>query len=303
MGLASSKKNADGTFSPSTISLSDKKALSCKTFKPDEAHAGMYKGDQKILVVATSTNTLETDKGKLFWTGHNPTELFMPLAHLAHAGFTFEFASPEGKPVSIEAWAWPSIKACGHEEALRKVEADNKDGLNAPIKISEGLANLAAGKYIAVFWAGGHGSLNMKRDPSAEDFGKILVHAHTNKMPTISLCHGPDALRCAPAKTYEGYKICSFVDKEDDKAAKFGYLPGKLKEEDYPERNLIAEQGVTYVNKKGDDQCVVDRELITGSTNLAADNLGRAVVEELKKAISTEKKEEEKETQEEEKED
>lgn len=286
MGLASSKKNADGSYSPSTISLSDKKALSCKTFKLDPAMAGMYKGDQKILVCGTSSNLLETSNGKNFSTGHNPTETFMSMAHLAHAGFTFEFASPEGQPLAVETWGWPSVKACGFEEPLRKLAAEHKEAMDAPMKISEGLEKLEAGKYIAMFWPGGHGSLNMKRDSSAKDFGKILAHCHSNKITTISLCHGPDALRCAPAKTYEGYKICCYTDKGDDLAAKFGYLPGKLKDEDYPEKNLIAEQGVIYVNKKPDDSFFVDRELVMGASNLAADALGVAAVIALKDAIA-----------------
>lgn len=282
MGLASSKKNQDGSYGPSTISMNDKKAISCKTpLELDPGAADMYKGDQKILVLGTENSLLECRNGKNFNSGHNPTELLLPLVHLAHAGFKFEFATPTGKKFPIEEFAWAGVKACNLEDVLKKVESDNNEGLEKPIKISESLQNLLDGKYIAVFIPGGHGALNIKRDESKEDTGKILAHCHASSILTMSLCHGPDAFRCAPKNTYEGYKVCAFLDKADDTASKFGYLPGKLKEEDYPERNAIAEQGMVYQNKKNDDSVFVDRELITGSTNLAAQNFGAAAVKKL----------------------
>jgi molecular chaperone Hsp31 and glyoxalase 3 len=251
-----------------------------------EAAAGKFKG-KTCLVLGTGIDRLECANGKKFATGHNPTETFMPLAHLAHAGFAFDFATPAGTPFPIEAWAWNSIKACGVEEPLRKVEAETKEGMANPMTIADGLAKMLEGKYSCFFWPGGHGSLNCKREASAEDFGKILTYCHTNSITTISLCHGPDAFRCAPEGTYKGYRICSFLDKADDLGSKFGYLPGKLKDEDYPQKNLLKEQGMIYMNKgpKQDADVFVDREVVTGSTNQAAQNLGEAAVLKLMEVL------------------
>lgn len=283
MGLASSRKNDDGSWGPSKMALMDPKAISCPTpLKFDAACAGMYKGDKKILVIGSEGYLLECRNGKNFQTGHNPTELFVPLAHLAHAGYTFEFATPNGKIFPVEEFARVGVKACGLTEEVGKVEKTNQAGLANPIKISEGLTNLQAGKYMMVFIPGGHGALNMKRDVSKAETGKILEFCHANSLPTASLCHGPDALRCAAKGTYKGYKVSAFLDKNDKQAATFGYLPGKLIEEDFPQKNLIAEQGCIYTNKKNDDSVTVYKELITGSTNLAAQRFGAAMVQELK---------------------
>lgn len=294
MGGCSSRESPGGGWTPSKLSLSNPKGISCPTpFKVSEAASNMYKGDKKVLVIGTEQGLLECRNGKKFDSGHNPTEIFVPLAHLTHAGFTFEFATPKGTPIIIEDWARVGLKPCKLDQVVGKVEKDNQAGLEAPIHISEALKNLEAGKYIMVFFPGGHAALNVKRDSAKVEVGKILEYAHANAITTAAICHGPDVLRCAPKNTYKGYKVSGFCDKNDKTAVQFGYLPGELKEEDYPERNLTREQGCIYTNKKNDDSCTTYNELITGSSNLSAQRLGAACVAKLK-AVLEEKGEEKK---------
>lgn len=293
MGLTSSRQNKDGSWGGSRIALSDPKGISCPTrFKVDESAKDMFKG-KKILVVCTETHLLECQNGRNFNTGHNPTELYVPLAHMAHAGFEFDFATSTGGKVPIEEFARAGVKKCGLEKVVATVEDANKAKTDSPIKISDSLENLKAGAYAMVFFPGGHAALNLKREDKAS-IGEILEHCHANSVLTGLICHGPDALRCAKEKTYEGYKVSAFTDKSDAFAAKVGYIPGKLKEEDLPQKNLVAEQGCIYTNKKNNDSVTVDRELITGSTNLAAQRFGAACIQFLKDAGKEEEKEEEK---------
>merc|ERR1719330_122467 len=99
-------------------------------------------------------------------------------------------------------------------------------------------------------------------------------------LPTISLCHGPAALLAGAVGgefPYKGYKLCVFPDKVDMFTPKIGYLPGYLKEEDKLEANL-KKAGCIVQNTEMDDMTCVDRELVTGSSQMASQTLAFAAV-------------------------
>ena len=99
-------------------------------------------------------------------------------------------------------------------------------------------------------------------------------------LPTISLCHGPAALLAAGIGgefPYKGYNICVFPDKMDVFTPKVGYLPGYIKEEDWLVANLVKACCIVQ-NKEMDDMTCVDRELITGSSQLASQTLAVTAV-------------------------
>ena len=60
------------------------------------------------MVIFTEQKNLEMKNGKLFSTGNHPVEALLPMLHLRNAGFEFEIATPSGKPVVFEMWAYPS---------------------------------------------------------------------------------------------------------------------------------------------------------------------------------------------------
>jgi molecular chaperone Hsp31 and glyoxalase 3 len=74
-----------------------------------------------------------------------------------------------------------------------------------------------------------------------------------------------------------GYKLCVFPDKNDESSPQVGYLPGRLKDEDRCEANL-RELGMEVVNKKMDDSTFVDRELISGASQKAAQTFSERCV-------------------------
>merc|ERR1712107_428727 len=78
---------------------------------------------------------------------------------------------------------------------------------------------------------------------------------------TISLCHGPNALRSAALAgdfPYSGYKIRMFPDSVDDQSPQIGYLPGSITEAMKPEVNVKA-LGVQVENTAMDGSVQVDR--------------------------------------------
>lgn len=233
-----------------------------------------YTGGKKILVLCTTKKFLEMANGKYFNTGHQASETFVPIYHMEKCGFAFDFATPDGAPVAIEEWTFPM--ATGYEDKLRQVQAKLQDKLSAPMKMTDilpgGIVNLEP--YAAIFLPGGHGPTIEQH--KIEALGKILRAAHEISLPTISLCHGPSAFRAAAIGggefPYKDYKICVFPDKMDKMTPKFGYLPGYMKEEDMVEAQL-RKLGFLIQNKEMDDSTCVDRELVTGASQVASQTL------------------------------
>ena len=63
--------------------------------------------------------------GKFFSTGNHPVEALLPMLHLKNAGFEFVIATPNGKPVVFEMWAFP--KKDEHVKAIYKELKSNFD--------------------------------------------------------------------------------------------------------------------------------------------------------------------------------
>ena len=115
LGIAP-KLESDGSYSPSklalkmaTVSISDFENISYKKYKGSKS---------KILVIFTEQKNMKMKNGKMFSTGNHPIEALLPMLHLKNAGFDFEIATPTGKPVVFEMWAFPEKDA--HVNAIYK---------------------------------------------------------------------------------------------------------------------------------------------------------------------------------------
>ena len=215
--------------------------------------------------------------GKFFDTGHQASETFVPLYHFDKCGFKIDIATPDGSAVAIEEWTFPM--AVGYDDKLREIQAKLEEKLAKPMKMTDIPLDLEA--YAAIFLPGGHGPVIEQH--KIEALGALLRSAHDKALPTISLCHGPSALRAAALGgefPYKGYKLVVFPDKMDRMTPKFGYLPGYLKEEDWVEAKLKA-LGCEVQNKNMDDSTCVDRELITGASQVASQTLAVVAVKAL----------------------
>ena len=219
--------------------------------------------------------------GKLFSTGNHPVEALLPMLHLRNAGFDFEIATPTGKPVVFEMWAFPE-----KDEHVKAIYNDLKPQFDKPLKIKDFIENSFndAGSYAAVFVPGGHGA--MIGIPEDKNVGKALIWAHENDLFTITLCHGPGSLLSTTLNNqkfiYEGYKMAVFPDSVDKKTPMIGYLPGQMP---HGLSEKIKSLGATIVNTKSDKTVCLDRKLITGASPLASNELGKLAAKTLLKEL------------------
>ncbi len=263
------KLESDGSFSPSKVAL---KLSTSDVSDFEHISYAPYQGKRsKILVIFTEQKNMTMQNGKQFSTGNHPVEALLPMLHLRNAGFEFEIATPNGKPVVFEMWAMPREDAAvvGIFEELR-ASFERPKPLDSVV---DGFLD-TIGSYAAVFVPGGHGAmLGIPEDPNV---GTILRLAHENDLFTISLCHGPGSFLATTLEghefLYSGYNMAVFPDSVDKMTPKIGYLPGPMP---WRLQEKLTELGAKIVNKKSDKTCVVDRPLITGASPLASNELGK----------------------------
>ena len=278
LGIAP-KLESDGSFSPSKLAI---KLGTVDKTDYEKISYTKYQGEKsKILVIFTEQKNLKMQNGKLFSTGNHPVEALLPMLHLKNAGFEFEIATPTGKPVVFEMWAFPE-----KDEHVKAIYNDYKSNFEKPIKLQDFVATSMtdSASYAAVFVPGGHGA--MLGIPEDKNVGKILNWAHQNDLFTITLCHGPGSLLTTTLNNqnflYEGYKMAVFPDSVDKQTPMIGYLPGQMP---WGLSEKLKSLGAKLVNKKGDDTTCIDRRLITGASPLASNNLGILAAETLLKEL------------------
>ena len=278
LGIAPNLES-DGSYSPSKLAL--KLATVDKTDFERISYTKYQGNKSKILVIFTEQKNMEMQNGKLFSTGNHPVETLVPMLHLKNAGFDFEIATPTGKPVVLEMWAFPA-----KDEQVKSLYNEYKSSFEQPKNLQDFVdTSLSAPEsYAAVFVPGGHGA--MLGIPEDQNVRKILNWAHENELFTVSLCHGPAALLATTLNDqeflYAGYNMAVFPHSVDKMTPKIGYLPGQVP---WELSEKLASLGATIVNTKADKTVCLDRKLITGASPLAANELGKLVAETLLKEL------------------
>jgi len=278
LGIAP-KLESDGSFSPSKLAI--KLGTVDKTDYEKISYTKYQGKKSKILVIFTEQKNLKMKNGKLFSTGNHPVEALLPMLHLKNAGFEFEIATPTGKPVVFEMWAFPE-----KDEHVKAIYNDYKSNFEKPSKLQDFADNSLtdSASYAAVFVPGGHGA--MLGIPEDKNVGKILNWAHQNDLFTITLCHGPGSLLTTTLNNqkflYEGYNMAVFPDSVDKQSPMMGYLPGQMP---WGLSEKLKSLGVNLMNTKMDKTVCVDRKLITGASPLASNNLGKIAAETLLKEL------------------
>ena len=244
-------------------------------FKFKKAYEG---GKYKVLMVASDERYVQMKNGKLFSTGNHPVETLLPMLHIHHAGFEIDVATLSGNSVKLEMWAMPN-----EDKNVMDIYERYLPKLENPLKLSDILKKVTAedSPYLAVFFPGGHGALvNL---PESRDVKELLKWAMKKDRKIVTLCHGPAALLAGSIDEnkflFDGYEMTVFPDSLDEGAnQEIGYMPGKLKW-------LLAERleklGVKIINIGITGEVCKDRNVLTGDSPLAANNLGILTADEL----------------------
>ena len=244
-------------------------------FKFKKAYEG---GKYKVLMVASDERYVQMKNGKLFSTGNHPVETLLPMLHIHHAGFEIDVATLSGNSVKLEMWDMPN-----EDKNVMDIYEKYLPKLENPLKLSDVLKEVTAedSPYLAVFFPGGHGALvNL---PESRDVREVLKWAMEKDRKIVTLCHGPAALLAGSIDEdkflFDGYEMTVFPDSLDEGAnQEIGYMPGKLKW-------LLAERleklGVKIINTGITGEVCKDRNVLTGDSPLAANNLGILTADEL----------------------
>mmetsp|Transcript_8630 Transcript_8630/g.12484 ORF Transcript_8630/g.12484 Transcript_8630/m.12484 type:complete len:330 (-) Transcript_8630:51-1040(-) len=259
------QKREDGTYDPSPFTLAV--GTKSKTSYAAQEYDAKYTGNKPILVVCTDDGKMKMKNDKVFNTGNHPIEMFLPMLHFRDAGFTFDIATVSGGPVVLETWAYPT-----KDEHVKSLHESVQPLMEKPKKLAD-IQSLDG--YAAIFIPGGHGA--MVNLPKSADLGRLLHEAHEKSLPTVTLCHGPAALLATQAEgtgkefAYKGYKSVCFTDKTDGTTPSLGYLPGQMP---WKCQEALEKEGMDIVNISETGATNEDRELITGDSPNAAQNLG-----------------------------
>jgi len=243
-----------------------------------------YRGEKnKILMIASDERYLQMSNGKYFSTGNHPVETLLPMLHMDAAGFEIDIVTLSGNSVKLEMWAMPE-----KDENVMKLYNKYIEKFENPVKLDRILENITSedSPYSGVFIPGGHGvMINL---PESSEVKEVLKWAIKENKKIITLCHGPAALISGNIDEseflFKNYEMTVFPDSIDEGAnQEIGYMPGKLKW-------LLAEKleslGAKIVNEAISGQVHIDRNLITGDSPLAANQLGIVAVDELLKMVN-----------------
>lgn len=263
------KEEPDGSYSPSKLAI---KLGTVDKTDYDVTDYMKYQGTKsRILVIFTEQKNLKMKNGKLFSTGNHPVEALVPMLHLRNAGFDFEIVTPTGKPVVFEMWAFPD-----KDDHVREIYDAYKANFEKPGKLENFIDKSLEGdaSYAAIFIPGGHGS--MLGIPEDRNVAKTLKWAHENNLFIISLCHGPGSFLSTTLDDqpflFKGYKMAVFPDSMDKKTPGIGYLPGHMP---FGLSEELKRLGADVINTKSDNTVCLDRNLITGASPLASNELGK----------------------------
>ncbi|GAA1809499.1 glyoxalase III HchA [Brevibacterium celere] len=232
----------------------------------DETYTG---GKWKVLVIATDERYMLMQNETFFSTGNHPVETLLPMYHIAQAGYEIDIATLDGEPGKFEWWAYPK-----DDEAVTAEWEATKEAFKAPKKLTEVLEQ-GLDDYAAIFIPGGHGAMN--GIPFSAVLGETLDYFLDNDRLIITLCHGPAALLASGVgrdeNPFAGYRIVAFPDTLDEGAnIEIGYLPGKMP---WALGKALTKAGIEIANEDMTGATTRDRNLLTGDSPLAANQLGK----------------------------
>lgn len=220
----------------------------------------------KVLFVVTSHDK-KGEAGEP--TGFHLSEVTHPWEVLVNAGYEIDFVSPKGGKAPVTAFDLTdptNSKFWANDTYRNKVEQTKRP------------AEINPGDYVAIHFAGGHGTMWDFPDNSA--LADLAAKIYENNGVVSAVCHGPAALinlKLSHGKyLVDGKRINAFTN-EEEKAVKEDKVVPFLLESRLIERGAIFEKsGLWHVH------VVSDQRVITGQNPQSAKVVGEAILEQLR---------------------
>jgi putative intracellular protease/amidase len=262
---------------------------------------------KKILIVMSTSETLDLKNNKKISTGYFLNELAIPAQHFIKAGFDVVIATPDGRKPVLDDKS-NDVKFFDNNEIARKSAVSfvvNHPSMQKPKLIKD--ISKSSKDYIALFVPGVHAPMNdLIQDP---DLGILLKEFHKHKKITAFLCHGVAATLSAITKTkafkqsmvegnvtaakdmtknwlYADYTMTAFSNEEEKKIEK------EINAEfQFYLCDALAAAGAKIQNSENVGPFIVhDQELFTGQNTASALELAIAVTKGIaeRKAIMEE---------------
>lgn len=224
------------------------------------------------LIVVTSNDKLGSTGQKTGWYLSEVSHVYYPLVQ---AGFTVDFASPNGRKAPLD------------EGSLKLDDPDNKKFVEDKclfhrLQNTIPLGKVNPAKYQVIHFAGGHGT--MWDFPNSPDVSRVAAEVYENGGIVAAVCHGPAALvnvKLSNGKyLVDGKDVNSFTDAEEKEVGLANVVPFLLE-------SKLRERGAKFhAGKNWENKVVVSGRLITGQNPQSAAAVGKAIVEIAKTPVS-----------------
>lgn len=222
---------------------------------------------KKILFVVTSHDKKGATGEP---TGYYLGEVSHPWEVLHEAGYEIDFVSPQGGTPPVDGFDLndPVNKKFWEDKVYR-------DKIDHSMKPAE----VQAGNYVAMFYAGGHGAMWDFADN--EEIAAIARKIYEGNGIVGAVCHGPAGLvniKLSDGKyLVDGKKINAFTNEEESAVGLEKVVPFLL------ESKLI-DHGAKF-EKSGlwQQHVTVDQRVVTGQNPQSAKSVGEALLAEIKK--------------------
>ena len=215
-----------------------------------------------ILMVVTSHAQLSPNETTGLWL----EEFTVPYGAFVAAGYRVDVASPKGGEAPVDPRSLQPVDDEGTIPTVPDI-----------LKTTKPLASIDPGKYTAVFFPGGHGTMF---DLPTNAVVQNVVNAFLNSArPTAFVCHGPAALVGATTEVGEpavkGRKLTAFTNDEETTVELTDEMPFLLE-------SRLKELGADFVGAENfAPHVVVDGNLVTGQNPASSKGAAEAVLKQL----------------------
>jgi putative intracellular protease/amidase len=225
------------------------------------------KMEKKILFVVSSHSEKGNTGEK---TGYYLGEVTHAWEVLKDAGYEIDFVSPKG--------GTPPVDGLNLDDAVNKSFWEDAK-YRAKIDNSMKPAEVKPSDYVAIYYAGGHGT--MWDFPENTEIATIATKIYEASGVVGAVCHGPAGLvniKLSNGKyLVDGKKVNAFTNEEEVAVKLENVVPFMLE-------NKLVERGAKF-EKSGmwQKHVTVDGRLVTGQNPQSAKGVGEAMLVELKK--------------------